>query len=50
MRILVTGAEGQLGCSIRRAAIGLADDYIFTDVMNVALNGGNHDFFGLIRR
>lgn len=32
MRILVTGAEGQLGCSIRRTAIGLADDYIFTDV------------------
>lgn len=32
MRILVTGAEGQLGRSIRQAAIGLADDYIFTDV------------------
>lgn len=32
MRILVTGAEGQLGRSIRRAAIGQADDYIFTDV------------------
>lgn len=32
MRILVTGAEGQLGCSIRRAAIGLADEYLFTDV------------------
>lgn len=32
MRILVTGAEGQLGCSIRRVAIGLADEYLFTDV------------------
>lgn len=32
MRVLVTGADGQLGRSIRRAAVGLTDSYIFTDV------------------
>ena len=32
MNILVTGAEGQLGRAIRRAAEGSADRYIFTDV------------------
>ena len=32
MNILVTGAEGQLGRAIRRAAEGTADRYIFTDV------------------
>jgi dTDP-4-dehydrorhamnose reductase len=32
MRILVTGAEGQLGKCIRRSAQGSDDRYIFTDV------------------
>lgn len=32
MRILVTGGNGQLGCSLRRVAIGSEDRYIFTDV------------------
>lgn len=32
MRILVTGAEGQLGRSIRRVAQGAEDEYLFTDV------------------
>ena len=32
MRILVTGAAGQLGESIRRAVCGSADSYLFTDV------------------
>lgn len=32
MRILVTGGNGQLGCSLRRAAMGSEDQYIFTDV------------------
>lgn len=32
MNILVTGANGQLGNCIRKAAKGLADNYIFTDV------------------
>ena len=32
MRILVTGAGGQLGLSIRKAAEGATDSYIFTDV------------------
>ena len=32
MRILVTGAAGQLGESIRRASEGAADSYLFTDV------------------
>lgn len=32
MRILVTGGNGQLGCSLRRVAMGAADRYIFTDV------------------
>ncbi|MDE6077652.1 MAG: NAD(P)-dependent oxidoreductase, partial [Muribaculaceae bacterium] len=32
MRILVTGANGQLGNCIRRAAEGSKDEYIFTDV------------------
>ena len=32
MRILVTGADGQLGRCIRNAAEGSKDEYIFTDV------------------
>lgn len=32
MRVLVTGAEGQLGKCIHRAVVGGADDYLFTDV------------------
>ena len=32
MRVLVTGAAGQLGCSLRRATEGSEDCYIFTDV------------------
>ncbi|MDE5881707.1 MAG: dTDP-4-dehydrorhamnose reductase [Muribaculaceae bacterium] len=32
MRILVTGADGQLGNCIRKAAEGSKDEYIFTDV------------------
>ena len=32
MNILVTGANGQLGCCMRNAASGSADRYIFTDV------------------
>ena len=32
MRVLVTGGNGQLGCSLRRVAMGAADRYIFTDV------------------
>lgn len=32
MRILVTGANGQLGRSIADAAVGSSDEYIFTDV------------------
>lgn len=32
MTILVTGANGQLGQSIREAAVNAADNYIFTDV------------------
>lgn len=32
MRVLVTGGNGQLGCSLRRVAMGSADKYIFTDV------------------
>lgn len=32
MNILVTGANGQLGTSIRNASAGAADRYIFTDV------------------
>lgn len=32
MNILVTGANGQLGNCIRNAAIGSADNYIFTDI------------------
>lgn len=35
MRILVTGAEGQLGRCIRDASAGSADEYIFTDVDDV---------------
>lgn len=32
MRILVTGGNGQLGCSLRRVAMGSEDKYIFTGV------------------
>lgn len=31
MRVLVTGGNGQLGCSLRRVAMGSEDKYIFTD-------------------
>lgn len=31
MNILVTGANGQLGCSLRLASAGSTDNYIFTD-------------------
>ena len=31
MRILVTGADGQLGRSLQRAAVGAEDEYLFTD-------------------
>ena len=32
MNILVTGANGQLGCCLRDVAGGSSDNYIFTDV------------------
>ena len=32
MRVLVTGGNGQLGCSLRRVVMGSEDKYIFTDV------------------
>ena len=32
MRVLVTGGDGQLGCSLRRVAMESEDSYIFTDV------------------
>lgn len=32
MNILVTGANGQLGTSLRKASASSADRYIFTDV------------------
>ncbi|MDE6443287.1 MAG: dTDP-4-dehydrorhamnose reductase [Muribaculaceae bacterium] len=35
MRILVTGANGQLGNCIRNAAAGSDDEYIFTDVDDI---------------
>ena len=35
MRIMVTGADGQLGNCIRNAAEGSEDEYIFTDVDDV---------------
>lgn len=35
MRILVTGAEGQLGNCIRRASEGSGNEYIFTDVDDI---------------
>lgn len=35
MRVLVTGAEGQLGRSIQRVAEGVDDSYIFTDVADL---------------
>lgn len=35
MRIMVTGADGQLGSCIRNAAEGSEDEYIFTDVDDV---------------
>lgn len=35
MRILVTGADGQLGQCIRDAAVDSVDEYIFTDVDDV---------------
>lgn len=35
MKILVTGANGQLGTEIRNLGPGHGDDYIFTDVNNI---------------
>lgn len=35
MRILVTGANGQLGNEMRIVSRGASDDYIFTDVSDV---------------
>lgn len=35
MRVLVTGAKGQLGESMQRACAGVDDDYIFTDVADL---------------
>ncbi len=35
MRVLVTGADGQLGRSIRRVTEGVEDSYIFTDVADL---------------
>ena len=35
MRVLVTGAEGQLGRSIQRVAESVEDSYIFTDVADL---------------
>lgn len=32
MRILVTGGNGQLGCSLRRTAMGTKEKYFFTDI------------------
>ena len=32
MRILVTGGNGQLGCSLRRVTQDTRDEYLFTDV------------------
>lgn len=32
MNVLVTGANGQLGCEMRAVSIGSKDNYIFTDV------------------
>lgn len=39
MNILVTGANGQLGNCLRRAAAGSADRYIFTDVADAEADG-----------
>lgn len=39
MNILVTGANGQLGNCLRRAAAGSADRYIFTDVADAEVDG-----------
>lgn len=36
MNILVTGANGQLGCEMRIVALGSKDRYIFTDVVDVS--------------
>jgi len=35
MNILVTGANGQLGCELREVSKGLADRYIFSDVSSL---------------
>ena len=39
MNILVTGANGQLGTSIRNAAQQTLDNYIFTDVDELDITG-----------
>lgn len=36
MNILVTGANGQLGCEMRIVSLGSKDRYIFTDVVDVS--------------
>lgn len=36
MNVLVTGANGQLGCELRLVSLGSADRYIFTDVRDLA--------------
>ena len=54
LNILVTGANGQLGCAIRKASEGSANRYIFTDVNEVPgletvyLDITNSDTFELI--
>lgn len=46
MRVLVTGAAGQLGCSLRRATEGSEDCYIFTDVdqLDITSRGAVEEF------
>jgi dTDP-4-dehydrorhamnose reductase len=39
MKVLVTGANGQLGNCIRLASKGSVDDYIFTDVVETVVDG-----------
>ena len=37
MNILVTGANGQLGTSLRKSSAASGDRYIFTDVAELAI-------------
>lgn len=41
MRVLVTGAAGQLGQSIRRVAHDAKDEYIYTDVVDLDITNRN---------